>query len=60
MREICIHSKTLAQLLLKTPICNMETLNSTLHIDVNDVPLLMAIASVHTPEVTQKYGLSFQ
>ncbi|CAH0558064.1 unnamed protein product [Brassicogethes aeneus] len=60
LQEICIRSKTLAQLLLKAPICSLELLNSTLHLDVNDVPLLMAIASIHTPQVTQKYGLSFQ
>lgn len=60
LQELCIRSKALAQLLLASEFCNMELLISTLDLEVNDVPLLLAIASTHTPQVTQKYGLSFQ
>lgn len=60
LREFLMRSKALAHLLLATEFCTMEFLTSTLQLEVNDVPLLMAVASTHTPEVTEKYGLSFQ
>ncbi|GLV39007.1 uncharacterized protein CBL_06006 [Carabus blaptoides fortunei] len=60
LRELCIRSKALAQLLMTTEFCNMDLLTSALQLEVNDVPLLMSVASTHTPQVTQKYGLSFQ
>lgn len=59
LQELCMRSKALAQLLLASEFCSMELLTSSLRIEVNDVPLLMAVASTHTPEVTGKYGLSF-
>lgn len=55
-----MRSKSLAHLLLATEFCTIEYLTSTLQLEVNDIPLLMAVASTHTPEVTEKYGLSFQ
>lgn len=60
LQEFCIRSKALAHLLLATEFCSMELLTSTLQLEVNDVPLLMAVASTHSPQVTEKYGLSFQ
>ncbi|XP_063902931.1 folliculin-interacting protein 2 [Zophobas morio] len=60
LQELCIRSKALSELLLATEFCNMEQLTSALQLEVNDVPLLLAVASTHSPQVTQKYGLSFQ
>ncbi|XP_065353512.1 folliculin-interacting protein 2 [Cloeon dipterum] len=60
LREICLHSHALAQLLLATDLCEMTQLTTALNLEANDVPLLLAVASTHTPEVTQRYGLSFQ
>lgn len=60
LREMCLQSKALAQLLLNTEFCSMEALTSAMQLEVNDIPLLMAVASTHTPQVTHKYGLSFQ
>jgi folliculin-interacting protein 2 len=60
LREICLHSHALAQLLLATDFCEMSQLTSALNLEANDVPLLLAVASTHTPEVTQRYGLTFQ
>ncbi|XP_066147539.1 folliculin-interacting protein 1 isoform X3 [Euwallacea fornicatus] len=60
LQELCVRSKALAELLLACEFCSIELLTSRLSIEVNDVPLLMAVASTHTPEVTRKYGLSFQ
>ncbi|KAF4516820.1 hypothetical protein B566_EDAN006214 [Ephemera danica] len=60
LREICLHSHALAQLLLATDCCEMDQLTSSLNLEANDVPLLLAVASTHTPQVTQRYGLSFR
>lgn len=60
LQEFCTLSKSLAELLLATEFCSMDLLTSVLQLEVNDVPLLMAVASTHSPQVTQKYGLSFQ
>ncbi|XP_059473581.1 folliculin-interacting protein 2 [Neocloeon triangulifer] len=60
LREICLHSHALAQLLLATDFCEMTRLTSALNLEANDVPLLLAVASTHSPEVTQRYGLTFQ
>lgn len=60
LHELCVQSKALAQMLLDTEYCTIDLLTSALKLEVNDVPLLMAVASIHTPEVTQKYGLRFQ
>lgn len=58
--EICLRANALANLLITTDICTMDYLLSTLQIDINDVPLLMSIASTLYPEITKKYGISYQ
>lgn len=60
LQEFCIRSKALAELLLATDFCSMDVLTSALQLEVNDIPLLMSIASTHSPHIMQKYGLSFQ
>ncbi|XP_017785411.1 PREDICTED: folliculin-interacting protein 2 [Nicrophorus vespilloides] len=60
LQEFCMKSKAMAQMLLTTDFCSMELLTSALKLEVNDVPLLMAIASTHSPQVTQKYGICVQ
>ncbi|KRT82203.1 hypothetical protein AMK59_4418 [Oryctes borbonicus] len=60
LQEFCTRSKALAQMLLATDFCSMELLTNALQLEVNDIPLLMAVASTHSPQITQKYGLSFQ
>lgn len=60
LQEFLMRSKALAHLLLATEFCTMEFLTAALQLEVNDVPLLMAVASTHSPEVAEKYGLSFQ
>ncbi|KAK9869666.1 hypothetical protein WA026_003414 [Henosepilachna vigintioctopunctata] len=60
LQALCVRSKAVAEMLLATEFCSMEVLTSTLHLEVNDVPLLLAVASTFSPQVTQKYGISFQ
>lgn len=60
LQEILLRSQALSELLLTTEFCDMDNLTSTLALEPNDVPLLMSVASTHSPEVTQRYGLSFR
>lgn len=59
LRELCLRSQALAELLMTTEFCDLATVTSSLGLEANDVPLLLAIASTHTPQVTSQYGLSF-
>ncbi|XP_039748729.1 folliculin-interacting protein 2 isoform X2 [Pararge aegeria] len=60
LREFCVLSKTLADMLMSTDFCDIATLTKSLSIDENDVPLLLAIATTHTPQVTRRYGISYR
>ncbi|XP_066991475.2 folliculin-interacting protein 2 [Anabrus simplex] len=60
LRELCLRSQALAELLLTTEFCDLASLTSFLGLEANDVPLLLAVASTHTPQVTQHYGLTFR
>ncbi|KAL0840160.1 hypothetical protein ABMA28_015454 [Loxostege sticticalis] len=60
LREFCVLSKTLADMLMTTDFCDIATLTKSLSIDVNDVPLLLAIATTHTPQVAARYGISYR
>ncbi|XP_059052500.1 folliculin-interacting protein 2 isoform X2 [Achroia grisella] len=60
LREFCVLSKTLADMLMSTDFCDIATLTKSLNIDVNDVPLLLAVATTHTPQVAAKYGISYR
>lgn len=60
LREIYLHSETLAAFLMETEFCSLSTLTKTLNLSANDVPLLMSIASIHSPQVVKKYGISFR
>ncbi|CAF4897925.1 unnamed protein product [Pieris macdunnoughi] len=60
LREFCVLSKTLADMLMSTDFCDIITLTRSLNIDVNDVPLLLAVASTHTPQVATRYGITYR
>ncbi|CAK1552888.1 unnamed protein product [Leptosia nina] len=60
LREFCVLSKTLADLLMSTDFCDIGTLTKSLNIDVNDVPFLLAVASTHSPQVATRYGISYR
>lgn len=60
LREIYLHSETLASFLLETEFCSLSTLTSALNLSVNDIPLLMSVATVHSPLLGKKYGISFR
>lgn len=60
LKEMYIHSEALAEFLLSTEFCSLNTVTSTLDISENDVPLLLSVASIHSPHVSRKYGISFR
>ena len=60
LREMYLQSETLAAFLMETEFCSLNTLTTTLNLSVNDIPLLMSIASIHSPQVTKKYGITFR
>lgn len=39
---------------------HLPELTRALGLDLNDLPLLLAVASTHTPAVTRMFGLSFR
>lgn len=60
LKELFMKSEALAEMLLGTEFCTMDLLTSSLDLEANDVPLLLAIASIHTPQLAQKYGVTFR
>lgn len=60
LQELYLQSETLAAFLLATEFCSLSTVTSALNLSANDVPLLLSVASVHSPQVTKKYGVSFR
>ncbi|CRK96354.1 CLUMA_CG009771, isoform A [Clunio marinus] len=60
LREIYLHSETLATFLLDTEFCSLNTLTTALNLSVNDIPLLMSVASIHSPMIAKKYGITFR
>lgn len=59
LQELYLQSETLAAFLLATNFCNLDTITSALNLSEYDVPLLMSVASCHSPQLTQKCGLSY-
>lgn len=60
LQEMYLQSETLAAFLLATEFCTISTVTSALNLSEHDVPLLLSVASIHSPQVTKKYGVSFR
>lgn len=60
LKEIYLQSEALAAFLLATEFCSLNTVTTALNLSANDVPLLLSVASIHSPQVTKKYGISFR
>jgi folliculin-interacting protein 2 len=60
LKEIYHLSEALASLLLETEFCTLNILSTSLNLSINDIPLLISIASVHTPSISKRYGISFR
>lgn len=60
LQEMYLRSETLASFLLATEFCSLNSVTAALNLSANDVPLLLSVASIHSPQVTKKYGVSFR
>ncbi|XP_055707723.1 folliculin-interacting protein 1 isoform X2 [Phlebotomus papatasi] len=60
LQEMYMQSETLAAFLLATDFCSMKSVTKALNLAADDVPLLMSVATVHSPQVAKKYGVSFR
>lgn len=67
--ELYLKSQLLAEYLLGASLGGTEATLSPYHLpeltralglDLNDLPLLLAVASTHTPAVTHMFGLSIK
>ncbi|XP_055911447.1 folliculin-interacting protein 2 [Eupeodes corollae] len=60
LQEIYMHSESLASFLLATDFCSLSAVTTALNLTENDVPLLLSVASIHTPQISKKCGISFR
>uniref|UniRef100_A0A0A1WX57 Folliculin-interacting protein 2 n=1 Tax=Zeugodacus cucurbitae TaxID=28588 RepID=A0A0A1WX57_ZEUCU len=60
MQEIFLQSESLAAFLLEIEFCQLSTVTTALNLSENDIPLLLSIASIHTPQIAKKCGISFR
>ncbi|XP_054005058.1 folliculin-interacting protein 1 isoform X1 [Hylaeus anthracinus] len=60
LREMWLKSEALAEMLMATELCDASVANliNALDLDAADIPLLLAVASSHSPEVAQRFGLT--
>ncbi|XP_008558765.1 folliculin-interacting protein 2 [Microplitis demolitor] len=60
MREIWLRSEALAKVLMTGDVCdmNVSNLTNTLDLDAADIPLLLAVATTHSPQIAQRFGLT--
>nr|XP_034192058.1 folliculin-interacting protein 2 isoform X2 [Osmia lignaria]XP_034192059.1 folliculin-interacting protein 2 isoform X2 [Osmia lignaria] len=60
LREMWLKSEALAEVLLATEVCDASIANLThvLDLDAADIPLLLAVATSHSPEIAQRFGLT--
>ncbi|XP_014220956.1 folliculin-interacting protein 2 isoform X2 [Trichogramma pretiosum] len=60
LREMWLRSETLAEFLLGADETDakVENLTNFLDIDAADLPLLLAVATTHTPQIAQRFGLT--
>lgn len=56
-----LRSEVLAQMLMITNVgdVSIDNITNALDIEAADLPLLLAVATTHTPEIAQRFGLSF-
>lgn len=60
LRELWLRSEALAEMMMTVEVCdtNVNTLTNALDLDAADIPLLLAVATTHSPEITQRFGFT--
>ncbi|XP_043269382.1 folliculin-interacting protein 2 isoform X2 [Venturia canescens] len=60
LREMWLRSEALAEMLMAVDVCDVTigSLTKALDLDAADIPLLLAVATTHSPQIAQRFGLS--
>ncbi|XP_018308430.1 folliculin-interacting protein 1 [Mycetomoellerius zeteki] len=60
LRELWLRSEALAEMMMsmEESDANVNSLMNALDLDAADIPLLLAVATTHSPEITQRFGLT--
>lgn len=55
-----LQGEALAELLMEMDLCEagIANVSDALDLDAADIPLLLAVATTHSPQVAQRFGLS--
>lgn len=60
LRELWLRSEALAEMMMSMAEsdANVSSLTNALDLDAADIPLLLAVATTHSPEIAQRFGLT--
>ncbi|KAL6261448.1 hypothetical protein P5V15_006540 [Pogonomyrmex californicus] len=60
LRELWLRSEALAEMMMSVEESdvNVNNLTNALDLDAADIPLLLAVATTHSPEIAQRFGLT--
>lgn len=60
LRELWLRSEALAEMMMsmEESDANVNSLMNALDLDAADIPLLFAVATTHSPEIAQRFGLT--
>lgn len=60
LRELWLRSEALAEMMMSVEVCdaNVNNLTSALDLDAADIPLLLAVATTHSPGIAQRFGFT--
>jgi len=55
-----LEAKLLAEMMMsmEESDANVNNITNALDLDAADIPLLLAVATTHSPEITQRFGLT--
>lgn len=59
LRDLWLRSEVLAEMMMSVEECdaNVNNLTNALDLDAADIPLLLAVATAHSPQIAQRFGL---
>jgi len=60
LRELWLRSEILAEMMMsmEESDANVSNITNALDLDAADIPLLLAVATTHSPEIAQRFGLT--
>lgn len=60
LKELWLRSEALAEMMMsmEESDANVNSLTNALDLDAADIPLLLAVATTHSPEIAQRFGLT--